>query len=105
MKQAKPKTRRLQKKMILKDDIFSIARNSLEKIIKTFAEKHNYQWEWMTYPVLIEFNATYYVGIDDVLIDLENDVPKWEFIRWYEDSLDKNYTNYLKKQNLWKAKS
>ena len=90
-------------KLILKDDIFSIARNSLEKIIKTFAEKHCYQWEWMTYPVLIEFNATYYVGIDDVLIDLENDVPKREFIRWYEEASDKNYTNYLKEKNLWKA--
>ena len=79
-----------------------------EDILQSFCEKHDYVYEedaWVAGDIgTIALIGDFYVDIQTMIHDLENDIPKDEFIKWYDYSVDchiyglkfPNYENWCK---------
>lgn len=66
------------------------------KYLKTFCEKHGYDFDDATNSWVAGFDGTVvlcgdeYVSMEDIIIDIEKDAPEEEFLKWYWYCLDAN---------------
>lgn len=76
-------------------------RKQLDKILKQyircFEKKHGLTFEFAVSNDLmgtISFGCVYYFSINDIIFDIENDLPKHLIVDWLDDSLE-NEGNYI----------
>lgn len=75
--------------------------------LHAFCDKHDFYYEdcwWVSdQPGTIAMVGDYFVSMDTILVDINNDAPEEEFLKWYDYSLTcdddycMNFSTWLKK--------
>jgi hypothetical protein len=79
----------LQKKEKLRKD-FNTARDNYAK---AFCEKHEFVLEFDNYWIgeCILGVSDYYVNLEDLMYDIDKDIDKGIFFKWYDYSIEQHY--------------
>lgn len=97
--------------MILKEKYDSACNEYAMK----FAKKQGLQFDyWIGHDdqigAIASFSKTYYFNMENIKLDIDRDIPKYEALKWHDDSVglyytrqgDMNYFSYLMGRGLLK---
>lgn len=85
--------------------LFENYKKACNDYLHAFCSKHDFQYEedcWVAdQPGTIALIGDYFVGMDSIITDIEEDTPEDEFIKWYDwtlmDGNNMNYSTWLKR--------
>lgn len=81
-------------------DIIKDYEKACDAIVKSFEKKQGIVLDgWIGYYRIAEFSGEYFLGLDDIILDLRTKQTKGLILKWHDDTLHNNLRSN-KKTNL-----
>ena len=70
-------------------------KKQIDKFIKEFCIKHGVRYDeditWVAnrYAGILDIHGVYYLSLEDIILDMEKEQPKWNIFNWQNAVIDK----------------